>query len=48
MAMAVLRHVTFSIMSVHHVMAVALVAKVSDLYRAGSILPVAWYALSNH
>ena len=42
------RSVTIGIVGIDHVMTVALVAEVSYLYRAGILLSVAWYALSNH
>ena len=48
MTFEVQRIVTICIVGIGHVMTVALVAEVSDLYRAGILLSVAWYALSNH
>ena len=48
MTFDVLRRVTIGIVGINHVMTVALVAEVCDLYCAGILLSVAWCALSNH
>ena len=40
--------ITVGVLSIDHVMTVALVAKVSYLNRAGSVFSVAWDALRNH